>query len=358
MRVLIVFPYNTWGGAFRSTYIYSNELVRRGHSVTIVFPILPITTDYSRKPLSFFYELSRHLFRVLFRMNKIPFEVLGEVKHVLSIRSLYLPKSDIVVANHWITAKSVYALDPVRNGQRFLYVRDVEQWSPRFDVQLEYWRLPLKKITVAKWITDKLSLEYSISVDRTVTNGTDTSPFLVENKIFNAVPRIGVIYAKHPMKDMPTVKAVLDRLSHIHGNEVELVLFGFPSRPKFPFEFEYHHRPTGTRLSNLYQGIDIFLSLSIQEGFHNPPREAMAAQCAVVATNVGCMPDIGKHLQNCLIVPIGDVESILSAITTLLNDKSLLKRIAKQGMIDIQKYSWKEKVDEIENYMMSLVDEN
>ena len=39
--IAFIFPYNSWGGAFRSTYILTNALVDRGWEVEILFPFVP-----------------------------------------------------------------------------------------------------------------------------------------------------------------------------------------------------------------------------------------------------------------------------------------------------------------------------
>ena len=44
-RINFIFPYNTWGGAFRSTYILSNYLIDKGWIVNI-FPLIPPRNGY------------------------------------------------------------------------------------------------------------------------------------------------------------------------------------------------------------------------------------------------------------------------------------------------------------------------
>ena len=72
--------------------------------------------------------------------------------------------------------------------------------------------------------------------------------------------------------------------------------------------------PCWRKLREVYRKIHIFISPSLQEGFHNPPREAMAAECAVIATNVGCIPDIGENNKNMKIVNPKSSSSIANAI--------------------------------------------
>ena len=44
-------------------------------------------------------------------------------------------------------------------------------------------------------------------------------------------------------------------------------------------------------IRNIYNSCDVFLSPSWAEGSQAPPMEAMACGCAVLATNVGGIPD-------------------------------------------------------------------
>ena len=42
MKINIILPYNNVGGAFRSTYELSNELIKLGHEIRIYIPFSPI----------------------------------------------------------------------------------------------------------------------------------------------------------------------------------------------------------------------------------------------------------------------------------------------------------------------------
>ena len=105
-------------------------------------------------------------------------------------------------------------------------------------------------------------------------------------------------------------------------------------------------------MREVYRKIHIFISPSLQEGFHNPPREAMAAECAVIATNVGCIPDIGKHNQNMMIVNPKDINAITNSILELVKNRLLREKLSFNGLKTIKKEDWNSRVDIFEDLLL------
>lgn len=78
----------------------------------------------------------------------------------------------------------------------------------------------------------------------------------------------------------------------------------------------------------------IFALPSYTEGFPNAVLEAMAMSCAIIATEVGAIPemlDYASDNPSGIAVEIGDVDSLKSAIAKLVNDKSLAIELGKKG---------------------------
>ncbi|RWC17641.1 MAG: glycosyltransferase family 1 protein [Mesorhizobium sp.] len=65
--------------------------------------------------------------------------------------------------------------------------------------------------------------------------------------------------------------------------------------------------------------------------------EAMASGKAVVATDVGGMPDIVDHGQTGLLVPSGDSHALGHAMQTFLDDRALLARLEATGLARIER---------------------
>ncbi len=350
MKINIVFPYNTWGGAFRSTYELSNRMIKKGHDIVIYFPLLPLLEGKSLFSISGFKLFVRGFFRSLVRRNKIPwFNLNAKVKMVISFHDWFIRDADIIIANHWPTASKVYQLSE-KKGEKFYCIRDVEPWSDEYEKQIQAFKLPMKRFVTTNWLKNYLEKNIGVEVHGIVTNGTNIKDFEVKNKKYNSTPVLTMLYATHPMKGM---KDGLEALHKIKLNfpEIEILLFGFVKPPHLNFETTFILRPFKEQLRRIYARTDIFLCPSIQEGYHNPPREAMVAKCAVVATNVGCIPHCAIPGKTALIVEPGDVSGMVENITWLIENPKKIKTMGDVAYKHMKNFNWGNSVVELETIL-------
>ncbi|MBE7555913.1 MAG: glycosyltransferase family 4 protein [Anaerolineales bacterium] len=71
-------------------------------------------------------------------------------------------------------------------------------------------------------------------------------------------------------------------------------------------------------LPSLYNLLDVLALPSLQDGLPNALLEGMACGRAIVASEVGGIPDAAQHDKNSLLVPPGEVGALAEAILTLL----------------------------------------
>jgi len=76
---------------------------------------------------------------------------------------------------------------------------------------------------------------------------------------------------------------------------------------------------------------DAFLLTSVSEGIPLTLVEAMAAEIACVATDVGGIPDVIEHEQSGLLAPAGDALALARYLARLADDTTLRSRIAGRG---------------------------
>jgi glycosyltransferase involved in cell wall biosynthesis len=351
-KIAFLFPYNTWGGAFRSTYELTNRLVAKGYDVDIIFPIWA-PWEGERNIIRNFIWRIRSLARSLIRGRKVPwFSVKAQIKLIPRISSMHFLNYDHIIANHWNTAMPVHSLDV--QAIKSFYIRDVEQWASYYSLELEAFKLPLNKIVVADWIQLFLFKQLGLS-STVITNGTNPDPFLVTKKKFKKnSPVISMIYATHPMKAMDFGYQVLSAVKKMRP-EVAIRLFGFARPPEsWSFVDEFIARPTGEKLRKVYADSDIFFCPSDQEGFHNPPREAMVAEAAVLATDVGCIPSLGLDRENMMVIAPRDEEQAVSKMIELIDSLELRLRLTASAKKTILASSWDSKVLEFEEFMRML----
>ncbi len=81
----------------------------------------------------------------------------------------------------------------------------------------------------------------------------------------------------------------------------------------------------------LYRAADVFWLPSLEDNQPQTALEAMACGTPVIGFNVGGVPEIVRHQQTGLIVPVGDAKAIAQATWDLLKDRRRLKRLSVAG---------------------------
>ena len=352
-NIAFIFPYNSWGGAFRSTYTLANGLIDKGWKVDIIFPFIPPRNGFKIFSYKWIYLKLYGLIRSLIKFKKIPFKCRARIIYVPWISSFWISSYDFIIANHWNTVEDVYNLSNVC-GKKIHFIRDIEQWAFYFDKELNVFRLPIKKIAVSNWVKNSLIQNYNVSVDEVITNGIDYQTFKnIKDKPNFSKIKIGMCCSNHPMKGINIGINALKKIQEIYTDRVEIIFFGF-HKPKVPenFKFKWVHKPINTELRDLYNSLHIFLFTSLQEGFGNPPLEAMVAKCCVITTLVGAMYEVGINNQNCFIVN-NDIKSFIDKIVYLIERPEIIKNIGLKAENDLQNLGWDKSIIKLDKFLTS-----
>jgi glycosyltransferase involved in cell wall biosynthesis len=125
----------------------------------------------------------------------------------------------------------------------------------------------------------------------------------------------------------------------VHGPanlQTKLVIVGEgPERETLEQEIDALHIKEYVRFAGqvsdvkpFYAIADVMVLPSHSEGSPNVLLEAMAAHIPVVATSVGGVPEIATHRESALLVEARNVEALAQAISLLLSDRELARRLA------------------------------
>jgi len=81
----------------------------------------------------------------------------------------------------------------------------------------------------------------------------------------------------------------------------------------------------------LYGLMDVFVLPSHREGFPRAPMEASAMGVPCVVTNIPGCREVIEHGENGLLVPAGESVALADAITSLITNRELAKRMGRAG---------------------------
>ena len=102
----------------------------------------------------------------------------------------------------------------------------------------------------------------------------------------------------------------------------------------FASSYEYLGVVTGAKKARLLQDCAMFVLPSYSEGMSRAILEAMAAGKPIVTTPVGANLEIVKENVNGLLVPVGDISALASAIVRLAEDPVARQRMGAQNRRD------------------------
>jgi len=359
MRITFILPHaghNPIGG-FKVAYEYANGLARRGHEVTVVHA--PICYYGDSSPLLSARNKLVYCGRMIglrggFRPGRW-FQADPRVKMlwVPSLDRRWIPPADAVIATAWNTSEWV-ASYPAEKGSKYYLIQHQESLFPNTDPQraMATWKLPLRKIVIARWLEDIATGLGEESVY--IPNGLDFDAFGLDLPLPERDPgRLIMLYHDHEWKGSHDgLEAISIARKEIPG--LKATLFGVPARPAgLPDWIEYEQKPAQRELRRLYNEAAIFVSPSWAEGWPLPPAEA--AQCGAAL----CITDIGGHREyavdgeTALLSLPRDRDALAKNIQMLVNNSELRHGMASRAHGFIRQFTWQRAVDEFERTLFS-----
>ena len=325
-------------GGFKVVYEYANQLVSRGHAVSIIHPaMLEYDTRWSDK----LKKLSRYVQRVIDK-SYLPrkwFVIDPRVRMlwVLNLNEKFIPDADVVIATAWQTAEWV-ADYPAAKGRKYYLIQHYETWSGSDERVRRTWTLPLSKIVIARWLENfaKELGENSFYIP----NGLDFSCFGLDLPIEKRNPRsIMMLYHEQAWKGSQDGIQALLQVRKVYP-DLKVTMFGVLDGIDLPDWVLYYRLPDQKLLRYLYNQSAIFVAPSWSEGWGLPASEAMMCGCAVVATDIGGHKEFAIDNRTALLAEPKKPESLAGAILRFVEDSEKRLDVARKGNAYIQQFTW------------------
>ena len=335
-------------GGFKVVYEYANRLAERGHEINVVHPLLLFSDEarLKQKMKKCALQMAKHFLR----RDKVKwFKVSSKVNILIapSLREENIPKGDVIIATAWQTAEWVnrYSQD---KGEKFYLIQHYESWSGSEERVKGTWKMPLKKIVIARWLVEKAK-ELDEEVVAYIPNGLDFMHFCIRAPIERREPaRVGMLYDpstwKGPKDGIDALNMVKDEIPSLSA-----ILFSkYPKGPEVPEWTEFYKNPPQERIPQIYNSCSIFLHSSRSEGWGLPPAEAMACGCALVTSDSQGVRDYAIHRETALVSEIKNPAGLAQNILKLINDNNLRISLAKRGNQYIQRFTWEKAVSKFQ----------
>ena len=108
-------------------------------------------------------------------------------------------------------------------------------------------------------------------------------------------------------------------------------------------------------LVGIYKGADIFVFLSIYEGFGLPPLEAMSCGVPVITSDISSLSEI---LSDCVLKTNPyNIDNIVKLIILLLNNKALKNELIMKGYNLVKQFTWHKTVEHTLRVYIGLLDQ-
>jgi len=206
--------------------------------------------------------------------------------------------------------------------------------------------------TPSKWLMRKVeqSMLASGAVElRVIPNGVDLSVFRpgdreiarkqldlpLEANIMLFVTPWGRAHDKHGYKDYPTMRGAAALVAERLGGKPLLFLTVGETAPReFAGRAELRFVPLQedpSLVARYYQAADIYVHATTAETSSLAVAEAMACGSAVVATDVGGIPELVEDGRTGRLVPLGDEMTMATRIEELLLDESKLRAMGRNA---------------------------
>lgn len=355
MRITFLMPGYPWApsGGPRVVYEYANRLVARGHQVSVVHPR---RLDSSPRPEDSLYRRCRAkvlAVRDLIATPKLgwhPLDKRVQVLFVPNADACNIPQADAIFATACFTVDSVLRC-PEEMGEKFYLVQGYETWMKSKSFVDATWRMPLRKVVIARWLLEK-GKDLGASDVTYIPNAIDHDRYKCLAPVRERPRQIAMLFSAVPLKGAKDGIKALEIVRRSYP-DLKAVFFGAGRRQSWvPKWITYYRNPPQSFIvEQIYNRSSIFLSPSWSEGFPLPPAEAAACGCAIVAAENGGIREYVEHGVTGLLSPPKDASALAANLGRLLENDGLRVRLAKAAGAAIRRFDWERSTNLLESFI-------
>jgi L-malate glycosyltransferase len=329
LRIVYVMNHVRVCGGVKIVLEHANELVKRGHHVTLV----------CREPKPEWKEIKA--------------EYIQAKQQKMLVESI--PPADIIVCTvaDQLPECFLFGKAPtVLFEQGDIYIYEFEQQTEFLkNFYKKIWNIPVPIFGVSNVLLNTIELNFS-RIGTLLPNALDKGVFFPRNPDTKS-ERIKILFVGQEDNAFKGVSVIRNALQIVRdkGYDFEEV-WVTQTPPQSPFKGTLIVNPSQEILGATYRDCDIYISGSYYESFPLPPLEAMASGCAVISTDNEGIKEYAVDRENCLMGKIGNPHSLAHNLIELLSNESLRNQLVIRGYETANKYSWEKIILKWEQYLI------
>ena len=329
LRITFVCPRPGLAGGIRTVRQLGEELIHRGHRVTVVYP-----TEGPKFPRP--WRVRRFL-----RAVRRAWRERGSARHHLDNSPLPciavpgsrvtaddVPDADVVIGTFWNTMEWIRTW-PESKGLKAHYVQGFETFAAagtgndpsKLERILDAYRHPSLKLAVSTWLRDLMVERFEHERVALVPCAIDWDQFDSQPRPKPSIPTVGVLFSRKEIKGTTTAFEAI-RIAQREVPHLRVVSFGAPDGPgpgdNVPAHLEFHLGPSQRTIPDLYRQCTCWIVPSTTEGFGLPGLEAAANRNPIVTTDCGGPVEYTRPGENGYVVPIGDSRELAARLLDIL----------------------------------------
>jgi glycosyltransferase involved in cell wall biosynthesis len=345
------------GGAERQARLQAEELVRRGHRVTVV---CARTEDLDSGEINGvrIVRLRRINRRRLFRISYMARLLVWLLRHAY--------RYDLVHV-HLANLQADIAVAVAHRHKRPAYVKiacggavgEIQRFRPMAKVTRWYGLRHADRVQVLSDEIGEELLAIGVRAERMIRipNGIDLHEFRplsaaarrsLRRQLELPEAAVLVMFVGRVI-DYKGIQDLFDAWPRLQHEEARLVIVGATQEQRIDAPERSIVRGWVDDPLRYFQAADIFVHPSHADGMSNSVLEAMACGCALVATEHGATRGFLTADQDALLVPVSDSTALGSALHRVVVDGNLRERLAANARRAVGRYDLRGVVERIEH---------
>jgi O-antigen biosynthesis protein len=318
MNIAYVLPSSWACGGIHAAFYQANELIARGHQVTVFSPVEEAAEGFSLSA---------------------PF---------LTIPDESAPEQHFDVLVH---VREMYRAPGALSARRnFLLLQDKDyllvSGVKRSALLRAYADPQLHVLAVSEWLAEFVREKCANNNVRVIGNGVDLRQFSPDPR---PRERMRLLIEGDFPDPMRNVIAAIEVASRVRQHQkVEVWALGRRFVTPGSLADRVFENPPEDQIPGIYQQCDLLIKTAIIEGFGRPYLEAMACGCVPATYASGGLADFCRHDENSLVTGVGNVSLLVWHILRFLGDERLRSKLRTNAIATARSMPWSRVADKLE----------